>query len=161
MRKEHQFEPVFDKSSEILILGTFPSRASRQSGFYYGHPKNRFWRVLAEILGNPVPQTVLEKKTFLLENRIALWDVIQSCEIEGSSDSSIKNVIPNDLGQLLPLSRIGRIFANGKKAAALYKRYMLPHLGGDIIELPSTSPANARYTMDRLIDAWRCIHEET
>lgn len=160
MRQEHIFKPVWDRESKILILGTFPSVASRQSGFYYGHPKNRFWDVMAKLTGSPVPRTIREKKDFLLRNRIAVWDVIQSCEIEGSSDGSIKNVIPNDIGALLSKSRINRIFANGKKAASLYNRYILPVTGREITELPSTSPANARYNNEKLYEAWSVILKE-
>jgi hypoxanthine-DNA glycosylase len=160
MRQEHIFKPVWDRESKILILGTFPSVASRQSGFYYGNPKNRFWDVMAKLTGSPVPRTIREKKDFLLRNRIAVWDVIQSCEIEGSSDGSIKNVIPNDIGALLSKSRINRIFANGKKAASLYNRYILPVTGREITELPSTSPANARYNNEKLYEAWSVILKE-
>ena len=122
----HSFEPVYDKASEILILGTLPSVKSRENNFYYGHKQNRFWKVLATLLKEPVPDTIEEKKAMLLAHRIALWDVIQSCDIKGSSDSSIKNVQPTDIGMILEKTNITRIYANGNKAGQLYKRYQFP-----------------------------------
>ena len=139
----HSFEPVYDKASEILILGTLPSVKSRENNFYYGHKQNRFWKVLATLLKEPVPDTIEEKKAMLLAHRIALWDVIQSCDIKGSSDSSIKNVTPTDLKQILDHCQIRQIYANGNKAGALYKKYQQPLTERDILVLPSTSPANA------------------
>lgn len=156
---EHPINPVFDSSSEILILGSFPSVKSREEGFFYGHPQNRFWRVLAAVLGENTPNTVYEKKAFLLKNKIAVWDVIKSCEITGSSDSSIKNVVTNDLNRILSKADIARIFVNGKKAEQLYKKYIYKDIGLDATCLPSTSPANAAWNMDRLIEAWREITE--
>ena len=114
--ESHEFDPVYDKNSKILILGTFPSVKSREMQFYYGHPQNRFWKLLARLTNWPQPTTIPEKKEMLLKNNIAIWDVIQSCEIAGSSDSSIKNVIANDLTQVLSDSSITRIYANGKTA---------------------------------------------
>ena len=153
----HSFEPVYDKASEILILGTLPSVKSRENNFYYGHKQNRFWKVLATLLKEPVPHTIAEKKAMLLAHRIALWDVIQSCDIKGSSDSSIKNVQPTDIGMILEKTNITRIYANGNKAGQLYKRYQFPVTGIEAMVLPSTSPANAAWSLDRLIDAWRVI----
>ena len=138
----HSFEPVYDKDSEILILGTLPSVKSRENNFYYGHKQNRFWKVLATLLKEPVPDTIEEKKAMLLAHRIALWDVIQSCDIKGSSDSSIKNVQPTDIGMILEKTNITRIYANGNKAGQLYKRYQFPVTGIEAMVLPSTSPAN-------------------
>ena len=139
----HSFEPVYDKDSEILILGTLPSVKSRENNFYYGHKQNRFWKVLATLLKEPVPDTIEEKKTMLLAHRIALWDVIQSCDIKGSSDSSIKNVQPTDIGMILEKTNVTQIYANGNKAGQLYKRYQFPVTGIEATVLPSTSPANA------------------
>ena len=116
----HSFEPVYDKDSEILILGTLPSVKSRENNFYYGHKQNRFWKVLATLLKEPVPHTIEEKKAMLLAHRIALWDVIQSCDIKGSSDSSIKNVQPTDIGMILEKTNVTQIYANGNKAGQLY-----------------------------------------
>ena len=155
----HSFEPVYDKASEILILGTLPSVKSRENNFYYGHKQNRFWKVLATLLKEPVPDTIEEKKAMLLVHRIALWDVIQSCDIKGSSDSSIKNVQPTDIGMILEKKNVTQIYANGNKAGQLYKRYQFPVTGIEATVLPSTSPANAAWSFDRLCEAWRVILE--
>lgn len=156
----HSFEPVYDKASEILILGTLPSVKSRENNFYYGHKQNRFWKVLATLLKEPVPDTIEEKKAMLLAHRIALWDVIQSCDIKGSSDSSIKNVQPTDIGMILENTNITRIYANGNKAGQLYKRYQFPVTGIEAMVLPSTSPANAAWSLERLCEAWQVILEQ-
>ncbi len=160
MRQLHTFKPVYDSASRILILGSFPSERSRREGFYYGHPSNRFWTVMSAVSGRQKPETAEEKKCMLQEEKIALWDVIESCEITGSSDSSIKNVIVNDIGSVLRHSRIKIIFANGGTAFRLYRRYILPETGIEIIRLPSTSPANAGYSVQRLIQAWSRIKTE-
>lgn len=156
----HSFEPVYDKASEILILGTLPSVKSRENNFYYGHKQNRFWKVLATLLKEPVPDTIEEKKAMLLAHRIALWDVIQSCDIKGSSDSSIKNVQPTDIGMILEKTNITRIYANGNKAGQLYKRYQFPVTGIEAMVLPSTSLANAAWSLERLCEAWHVILEQ-
>ena len=153
----HSFEPVYDKDSEILILGTLPSVKSRENNFYYGHKQNRFWKVLATLLKEPVPETIEEKKAMLLAHRIALWDVIQSCDIKGSSDSSIKNVQPTDIGMILEKTNMTQIYANGNKAGQLYKRYQFPITGIEATVLPSTSPANAAWSLARLCEAWKPI----
>ena len=153
----HPFSPVYDSFSEILILGSLPSVKSRENSFYYGHPQNRFWRVLAAIYGTEVPNTTEEKTSLLLTNHIALWDVIQSCDIRGSSDSSIRNVCPTDLQLILRHARIRMICANGKTAASLYQKYQASTAGMNITALPSTSPANAGWTFERLCEAWRII----
>ena len=153
----HSFEPVYDKDSEILILGTLPSVKSRENNFYYGHKQNRFWKVLATLLKEPVPETIEEKKAMLLAHRIALWDVIQSCDIQGSSDSSIKNVQPTDIGMILEKTNMTQIYANGNKAGQLYKRYQFPITGIEATVLPSTSPANAAWSLARLCEAWKTI----
>ena len=157
-RQTHEFAPVYDERSRILILGTFPSVKSREQHFYYGHPQNRFWKVLASLTQWPqIPQTIAEKKQMLLKNEIAIWDVIQSCDIAGSSDSSIKNVVPSDIGSILKNSGIARIYANGNMAKKLYEKYILPETGVPIIGLPSTSPANAAYSIERLKESWQQI----
>lgn len=154
---KHVFEPVWDKNSKVLILGTFPSVKSRENNFYYGHPQNRFWKVMAGITGSELPVGIEDKKKMLIENNIAIWDVIASCSIVGSSDSSIKNVIVNDLSDVLEGSLIDRIYANGAKAYELYMKYTYPDTKREIIKLPSTSPANAVFTLDKLIEKWAVI----
>ena len=149
---EHTIRPVFDENSRILILGSFPSVKSREVEFFYGHPQNRFWRVLAAVLECETPRTVEEKRAMLLAHGIALWDVIASCEISGSDDASIKQVTPNDLSEILQTASIERIFINGGTAAALYKKHLLPRTGIAAETLPSTSPANAGWTLERLIE---------
>lgn len=128
----HTFQPVFDAYSKVLILGTFPSVKSRENCFYYGHPQNRFWKVIAHLTGEPVPETIEQKKSLLLQNKIAIWDVIQSCDIVGSSDSSIKNVTASDLSLVLTKSSISKIFANGATAAKLYNKYQKESTGMEI-----------------------------
>ena len=151
----HPIAPVWDTESKILILGSFPSVKSREQGFFYGHPRNRFWRVLAAVFEDVEPHTVEEKEHFLHRHHIALWDVIASCEISGSADSTIKNVRPNDLSTILSSAPIGRIFVNGKTAKAYYDRYLKAKIGMDAFCLPSTSPANASWSLERLIQEWK------
>ena len=155
----HQIDPVYNKHSKILILGSFPSVKSRETGFFYGHPQNRFWKVTASIYDEKVPETIEEKKEMLLRNRIALWDVVSSCEITGSADSSIRNVRTNDIKKLIDETSISRIFVNGQTAHRLYQKYLEKQLGIKAVVLPSTSPANAAYSLERLIDEWRIIRE--
>ncbi len=150
----HPIPPVFDVNSRVLILGSFPSVKSREAAFFYGHPQNRFWRVIAAVTGDDPGDTPETKTAFLLRNNIALWDVIASCEIEGSADSSIKNAVPNDLGPILQTAPIRAIFTNGKTADRLYRRFLLPQTGVEAICLPSTSPANAQWSEQRLAEAW-------
>ena len=150
----HSFEPIYNEDSEILILGTLPSVKSRENNFYYGHKQNRFGKLLAKLCEEETPQTVEEKTAMLLRHHIAIWDVIQSCDIKGSSDSSIKNVTPTDLKQILDHCQIRQIYANGNKAGALYKKYQQPLTERDILVLPSTSPANAAWSLDRLYEKW-------
>lgn len=158
--QSHTFEPIFDSKSKILILGTFPSVKSRENNFYYGHPQNRFWSVLAEILGVSTPLNILEKKQMLLNNNIAIWDVVGSCEISNSADMSIKNVVPNDLSVILENADIKTVYANGKTAEKLYNKYLLKKTGKEITTLPSTSPANAAFSKERLVKAWKIIKED-
>lgn len=153
-RITHEFEPVFNIESRILILGTLPSVKSREQHFYYGHPQNRFWKVLANITKEAVPSSISEKKELLLTHHIAIWDVIKSCEIIGSSDNSIRNVIPADIRLILGNSNVSAIFGNGAKACELYDKYTFANTGHPIHKLPSTSPANAAWSLERLTDEW-------
>ena len=155
----HPIKPVYDKDSRVLILGSFPSVKSREEGFFYGHPQNRFWKVTSRVFDEDLPLTVDEKKAFLLKNHIALWDVIGSCEIEGSSDSSIRNVTVNDISQINKTADIKAIYLNGGKAYQLYQKYLFPSLGREGILLPSTSPANAAWNLERLTGTWKMIRE--
>lgn len=150
----HTFGPIYNADSEVLILGSFPSVKSREQNFYYGHPQNRFWKVIASVTGSDVPQTIEDKKKLLLTNHIAVWDVIESCDIIGSSDSSIRNVKVNDFARILEQSNIRNIYANGAKACELYRKYATPY---PIQKLPSTSPANAAWSLERLCTEWKII----
>ena len=157
----HSIPPVCRSDAEILILGSFPSVASRQAGFYYAHKQNRFFRVIAAVCGQSVPSTAEEKKDLLMRNKIALWDVIKSCDVTNSSDSSIKNVIPNDVAALISGTGIKAVYLNGKTALMLYEKYVLPSVSLPYRYLPSTSPANASYTFERLVSEWSVIRRET
>ena len=152
----HTFLPVYNKESQVLVLGSFPSVKSREQNFYYGHPQNRFWKVTAFLAGCPVPQTIEEKKEFFLANGIAVWDVIASCDIIGSADSTIKNVKENDMRVILDAADIRAIFTNGTKAHDLFQKYCRKCSMANIpeIKLPSTSPANAAWSLERLTQAW-------
>ncbi len=156
---QHPIPPFFDKNSKILILGSFPSVKSREQMFFYGHPQNRFWKVAAAVFEQDVPQSVAEKKEFLKRNNMAMWDVIGACDIEGSADSTIKNVRPNDLGVILEKADIRAIFVNGKTAEKYYNRYTKDVINRTAICLPSTSPANAAWTLEKLTDVWKVIRE--
>ena len=153
----HTFEPIYDKNSKILILGSFPSVKSRENNFYYGHPQNRFWKVIAQVTDSPVPETIEEKKALLLKHHIAIWDVIASCTILGSSDTSIRDVVVNDFSEILRNSSIQRIYVNGGKAYELYHKYAEKQTNMPAIKLPSTSPANAAWSIERLCNAWSII----
>lgn len=155
----HEFPPVYDSESRILILGSLPSVKSREQKFYYGHRQNRFWKLIAELTGNPVPQTIEEKKQMLLKSRIAISDVIRECDIIGSSDSSIRNVVPMDLSEILEHADIRQIYANGGTAKKLFEKYQKKTCGREIIGLPSTSPANAAFSLERLKEKWAVICE--
>ena len=150
----HPIPPLYDKNSKILILGSFPSVKSRETQFFYGHPQNRFWRVLSEVLEEKLPETVPEKRELLLRRNIALWDVIKCCDIEGSADSSIKNAVPNDLTVIIDGADIGKIFVNGKTA---YKYFLKYNKELSAVCLPSTSPANAAFSVERLVSEWNMI----
>ena len=153
----HHFPPLYNENSRVLILGSFPSVKSREQKFFYGHPQNRFWKVTAAVFDCAVPQTIEEKRQFLLEHGVALWDTIASCDIVGSSDSSIKNVVPNDLTPILEGAKIERIFVNGKTSEKYYNRYIRDKIGREALCLPSTSPANAAWSVERLVEVWQVI----
>lgn len=156
----HPFPPFYQADSRILILGSFPSVKSREQHFFYGHPQNRFWKVTAAVFGYAVPQSIEEKRLFLGANQIALWDVIASCEITGSSDSSIRDAVPNDLSAIFRACEIQKVFINGKTAERLYLKYLFPKYKREAVCLPSTSPANAAWSVERLVSAWNVIKIE-
>ena len=156
-RLSHPFPPLYDGGSRVLILGSFPSVKSREAMFFYGHPQNRFGRVLAAVLDCGCPQTIEEKRQLLHAHHIALWDTIASCEITGSSDSSIRAAVPNDLTPILRQAQIRQIFCNGTTSYQLYCRYQQPLHGRAAVKLPSTSPANAAWSLARLTEAWRAV----
>ena len=156
----HPIPPVFDENSRILILGSFPSVKSRETGFFYGHPQNRFWKVLARVFDDNVPEDIPEKRDFLLRHQVAVWDVIASCDIRGSSDASITNVVVNDLSVILNKADIKAIYINGTKAYKLYMSYMARQTDVSCTKLPSTSPANAAWGLERLYDSWKVIREK-
>ena len=155
----HPFAPVADEQSRVLVLGTFPSVQSRQNEFYYGHPRNRFWPVMAAVLKESVPTTIAEKKAMLLRHGVALWDVLEACAIRGSADVAIRDPKPNDIPALLHRYDIRRVYVNGRTAEALYRRFCLPLTQLQAVALPSTSPANAAWNEARLIAAWEQIAE--
>jgi len=161
MKVDHELAPVYEKDSEILILGSIPSVKSRELGFYYMHPQNRFWKVLAAIKKESIPNTIEEKKIFLKKHKIALWDVLSSCQISKSSDSSIKNVKVNDIAKLLKETRIKKIYTTGKKAYEIYQKEVLPKTKIEAIYLPSTSPANATFSLEKLIREYKVINKKT
>lgn len=156
----HPIKPTYNEKSRILILGSFPSVKSREMMYFYGHPQNRFWKVVAALYKEAVPMTVEERHAFLLRNRIAAWDSIRQCTITGSSDASIRDVIPNDLTPILTAADIRQIYCNGKKSWEMYHKYIEPACGRTAVTLPSTSPANAAWSLEKLIDAWSVILED-
>ena len=158
-RIDHPFGPLFDQHSRILILGSFPSVKSREQHFFYGHPQNRFWKVLAALYGQEMPTTIPEKKEMILSHHLALWDSIASCVITGSSDASIRDVRVNDLQMILDSSPIERICCNGRKSYEMYQKYIRNEIMREAVCLPSTSPANAQFSLERLIAAWAVIKE--
>lgn len=151
----HPIPPLFNGESQILILGSLPSVKSREAGFFYGHPQNRFWKMISMIYQDPLPQTIEEKRMLILRHRLALWDTIYSCDIIGSSDSSIRNVTPTDLKNILRNSEIHKVICNGKTSGKYYERYQMQEIGIRPIILPSTSPANAAYSLERLAAIWQ------
>ena len=152
---EHSFPPVVDEECRILILGSFPSVKSREEGFFYGHPQNRFWKMLAAIYKEGIPTDIQEKRTLLLRHHIALWDVIASCEIEGSSDASVRNAMPVDISLITNVATIERVICNGQLAAKLYHQHLEKLVGLPTVVMPSTSPANASCSLEKLIQAWQ------
>lgn len=158
-RFSHTCYPIYDAECRVLILGTFPSVKSRETMFYYGHPQNRFWKVLPALFGEERPETPEQKTQLLLRNHVALWDVIESCEVTGSSDTSIRNVIPNDITKITKECKLQAIYGNGEMSVKLYNRYLKKKAGMEIIKLPSTSPANASYSLERLIESWSVIRD--
>ncbi len=151
----HPIPPFWRPDSEILILGSFPSVKSREQRFFYGHPQNRFWRVIAAVFSDETPTGIPEKEAFLERHRIALWDSISRCTIVGSSDSSIRDVVPNDLSAILDRAPVRAIFCNGRTSLDCYEKYIRPALGREAVLLPSTSPANAAWSFERLVAAWK------
>lgn len=156
----HPIPPLFDENSTTLILGSFPSVKSREAQFFYGHPQNRFWKLIAKLYGAEVPVTIEQKTKLILDNHLALWDTIHSCTITGSSDSSIKDVVANDLSVILNNSKVNRIFANGATSYNLYQKYIFKNTGIQAVKLPSTSPANAAFSIDRLAEFWNVLIAE-
>ncbi len=154
---KHPFPPLYDENSKVLILGSFPSVKSREQMFFYGHPQNRFWKVISAVMDADIPVTIGEKSDFLHTKHIALWDVIASCDVIGSSDSSIKNVVANDLTEILETANIKQIFVNGKTAEKYYNKYIRSAIGREAVCLPSTSPANAGWRVDSLVEAWGIV----
>lgn len=150
----HPIAPLYDERSKILVLGSFPSVKSREQKFFYGHPQNRFWPLWALLFSEDCPKTVEEKRDFALRHHIAMWDVLASCTISGSADSTIKNVTANDIRPILETADIKNIFVNGKTAEKYYIKYILPVTGREAVCLPSTSPANAAYSLERLVKEW-------
>ena len=153
----HPIPPLYRENSKILILGSFPSVKSRESAFFYGHPQNRFWKVLAAVLGEDAPATIPQKKNMLKKHHVALWDVLESCTIVGASDTSIEDVVPNKISGLVKASKVSRIFCTGATAYRLYQKYCAAEVGIDAVKLPSTSPANCAVSMEKLVEAYRAI----
>lgn len=157
---KHPIPPLYDENSKVLILGSFPSVKSREQMFFYGHPQNRFWTVLTLVFDEKKPETISEKRDFALRHNLALWDVLASCDIEGSADSTIKNAVANDLSEIIKNSKVEKIFVNGKTAEKYYIKYTEKKLGRKAFCLPSTSPANASYSIERLKEAWNIIKSD-
>lgn len=155
----HHFKPIYDSRSRVLMLGTMPSPKSREIGFYYGHPRNRFWKVVSDVCGEELPETREDKTAFALRNHIAVWDVLAGCEIRGADDGSIRNPVPNDMGEIFRTADIQAVFATGAKAAQLYKRYCYPKTGAEAVTLPSTSPANCTVSYEELYRAYSVIRQ--
>lgn len=153
----HEFAPLFDSDSEILILGSIPSPKSREQAFYYGHPQNRFWKVMAQVLNEKVPVSVKEKTEMMLKHKIALWDALVECDICGASDSSIKNPVPADIPWIIDKTNIRKVYATGATAYKYYQKFNAGRTGIDAIKLPSTSPANAAMSLERLTEAYKVI----
>ena len=160
VKQKHTINPFYNYDSEILILGTMPSKKSREAGFYYMHPQNKFWKILSVVYGENIGPSINERKSFLLKNKIALWDVCSSCEIVGSSDSSIKNIEINDVRKIIDNSRIKHIYTTGKKAYQLYNKYLLPKVEIEAICLFSPSPANCAIKFDQMVNCYQIIKDK-
>ena len=155
----HEFPALYDRESRVLLLGSIPSPKSREMAFYYGHPQNRFWKVMAIVLGESVPETIAQKKAMLKKHHVALWDVLDSCTIVGASDTSIEDPVVNNIKELVEKSKITRIFCTGATAYNLYQKFCAKEVGIDAVKLPSTSPANCAVSLEKLIEAYKVILE--
>ena len=155
----HPLEALYNENSKVLVLGSFPSVKSREVSFFYGHPRNRFWKVIPALFGEEEPLTIEKKKELILRRNLALWDSIHSCEITGSSDSSVRNVVPNDISKIIGNSKVSKVFCNGALSHKMYMKYIFPDTKIEAVKLPSTSPANAAYSLDKLIEEWKIIQE--
>ena len=158
-RVTHEFPALYDRESQVLMLGSIPSPKSREMAFYYGHPQNRFWKVMAAVLGEDIPETIPQKKAMLKKHHIALWDVLDSCTIVGASDTSIEDPVVNNIGELVKKSKVSRIFCTGATAYNLYKKFCANDVGIEAIKLPSTSPANCAVSLEKLVEAYKVIFE--
>ena len=156
-RVTHEFPALYDRESQVLMLGSIPSPKSREMAFYYGHPQNRFWKVMAAVLGEDIPETIPQKKAMLKKHHIALWDVLDSCTIVGASDTSIEDPVVNNIGELVKKSKVSRIFCTGATAYNLYKKFCANDVGIEAIKLPSTSPANCAVSLEKLVEAYKVI----
>lgn len=156
----HEFEALYDKDCKVLILGSIPSPKSREQAFYYGHPQNRFWKVMATVLGEKEPQTIEDKTKMMLENHIALWDSLEECDIKGAGDSSIKNPVPTDIPKLIKKTKIKAIFCTGTASYNYYQKLNMPHTGIEAVKLPSTSPANCSVSFEKLVESYKIIKKE-
>lgn len=156
-RVTHEFPALYDRESQVLLLGSIPSPKSREMAFYYGHPQNRFWKVMATVLGESVPETIAQKKAMLKKHHVALWDVLDSCTIVGASDTSIEDPVPNNIKELVKKSKVSRIFCTGATAYNLYQKFCAKEVGIDAVKLPSTSPANCAVSLEKLIEAYKKV----
>ena len=158
-RVTHEFPALYDRESQVLLLGSIPSPKSREMAFYYGHPQNRFWKVMAAVLGESVPETIAQKKAMLKKHHVALWDVLDSCTIVGASDTSIEDPVVNNIKELVKKSKVTRIFCTGATAHKLYQKLCAQDVGIDAVKLPSTSPANCAVSLEKLVEAYKVILE--
>ena len=156
-RVTHEFPALYDRESRVLLLGSIPSPKSREMAFYYGHPQNRFWKVMATVLGESVPETIAQKKVMLKKHHVALWDVLDSCTIVGASDTSIEDPVVNNIGELVKKSKVSRIFCTGATAYNLYQKFCVKEVGIDAVKLPSTSPANCAVSLEKLVEAYKKV----
>ena len=158
-RVTHEFPALYDRESQVLMLGSIPSSKSREMAFYYGHPQNRFWKVMAAVLGEDIPETIPQKKAMLKKHHVALWDVLDSCTIVGASDTSIEDPVVNNIGELVKKSKVSRIFCTGATAYNLYKKFCANDVYIEAVKLPSTSPANCAVSLEKLVEAYKVILE--